>query len=91
MANLNWRKLGQVQQRTPLGPLYGHDELYGSNKVHPSEAPRREEATVVVIHMSDVESIDSSCVAAPPDSSRHGHRPMAGDAARNRPWRPPAQ
>lgn len=55
---------GQIKER--LRRL----ELYGPNKVHPSEAPRREEATVVVIHMSDVESIDSSCVAAPPDSSR---------------------
>src|SRR5471032_160788 len=29
VANLNWRKLGQLQQRTPLAPLYSSEELYG--------------------------------------------------------------
>lgn len=29
IANLNWRKLGEVQQRTPIAPLYASDELYG--------------------------------------------------------------
>ncbi|MEI7052921.1 methylcrotonoyl-CoA carboxylase [Pseudomonas fluorescens] len=29
VANLNWRKLGEVQQRTPIAPLYASDELYG--------------------------------------------------------------
>ncbi len=29
VANLNWRKLGELQQRTPIAPLYSSDELYG--------------------------------------------------------------
>src|SRR6195952_5086970 len=29
VANLNWRKLGEVQQHTPIAPLYASDELYG--------------------------------------------------------------
>jgi len=35
-------------------------ELYGPTKVHPSEAPRRQHANVVVFHMADVEKIDAS-------------------------------
>lgn len=41
-------------------------ELYGPGKAHPSEAPRRQEATVLVIHMGDMESIDASCVLCSP-------------------------
>ncbi|ELU42006.1 sulfate anion transporter [Rhizoctonia solani AG-1 IA] len=37
-------------------------ELYGPTKAHPSEAPRRNNASVVVFHMSDVETIDASAV-----------------------------
>lgn len=29
-------------------------ELYGPHKSHPSEAPRRENANVIVFHMGDV-------------------------------------
>jgi hypothetical protein len=37
-------------------------ELYGLQPSHPSEAPRREQARVLVFHMADVESCDASCV-----------------------------
>lgn len=40
-------------------------ELYGPGKAHPSEAPRRDEATVLVIHAADMETIDASYVRAP--------------------------
>lgn len=39
-------------------------ELYGPGKAHPSEAPRRDEATVLVIHAADMETIDASYVRA---------------------------
>ncbi|KZT41884.1 sulfate anion transporter [Sistotremastrum suecicum HHB10207 ss-3] len=35
-------------------------ELYGLDKAHPSEEPRRSQATKLVFHMLDVESIDAS-------------------------------
>ena len=37
-------------------------ELYGTDPSHPSEAPRRQQARVVVFHMADVESVDASAV-----------------------------
>ena len=35
-------------------------ELYGVQKTHPSETPRRKEASVLVFHMADVETCDAS-------------------------------
>jgi len=35
-------------------------ELYGVDKLHPSEEPRRQQASVLVFHLSDVESVDAS-------------------------------
>ncbi len=35
-------------------------ELYGVDKSHPSEEPRRQLAQVLVFHMADVESCDAS-------------------------------
>jgi hypothetical protein len=35
-------------------------ELYGMQKSHPSDAPRRESAKAVILHMGDVEEIDAS-------------------------------
>ncbi|PFH53352.1 hypothetical protein AMATHDRAFT_1412 [Amanita thiersii Skay4041] len=35
-------------------------ELYGVGKSHPSERPRRQEASILVFHMADVESCDAS-------------------------------
>lgn len=37
-------------------------ELYGIGKSHPSEEPRRQQATVLVFHMADVETCDASYV-----------------------------
>ncbi|VDC07868.1 unnamed protein product [Peniophora sp. CBMAI 1063] len=37
-------------------------ELYGTDPSHPSEAPRRQQARVLVFHMADVESADASAV-----------------------------
>lgn len=35
-------------------------ELYGPVKTHPSEAPRRQQTTVIVFHMADVDKCDAS-------------------------------
>jgi len=35
-------------------------ELYGNSEHHPSDAPRRQQAAVLVFHMADVESCDPS-------------------------------
>ncbi|CUA67011.1 Putative sulfate transporter YPR003C [Saccharomyces cerevisiae S288c] [Rhizoctonia solani] len=54
--SLDFANTGQLKER--LRRL----ELYGPAKAHPSEAPRRNDASVVVFHMSDVETIDASAV-----------------------------
>ncbi|CAE6441231.1 unnamed protein product [Rhizoctonia solani] len=54
--SLDFANTGQLKER--LRRL----ELYGPTKAHPSEAPRRNNASVVVFHMSDVETIDASAV-----------------------------
>ncbi|EUC62398.1 sulfate anion transporter [Rhizoctonia solani AG-3 Rhs1AP] len=54
--SLDFANTGQLKER--LRRL----ELYGPTKAHPSEAPRRNDASVVVFHMSDVETIDASAV-----------------------------
>jgi hypothetical protein len=35
-------------------------ELYGVDRLHPSEEPRRAEASVLVFHLADVETCDAS-------------------------------
>lgn len=35
-------------------------ELYGVHKRHPSDEPRRQEASVLVFHMADVDTCDAS-------------------------------
>jgi len=35
-------------------------ELYGVHKFHPSEEPRREQASVLVFHLADVDECDAS-------------------------------
>ena len=37
-------------------------ELYGAKPAHPSDAPLRQDAQVLVFHMADVETCDASCV-----------------------------
>ncbi|KAH7883305.1 sulfate transporter family-domain-containing protein [Phlebopus sp. FC_14] len=37
-------------------------ELYGAERAHPSEEPRRQPASVLVFHMADVESCDASAI-----------------------------
>ncbi|RDB25013.1 hypothetical protein Hypma_007463 [Hypsizygus marmoreus] len=52
--NLDFANTAQLKER--LRRL----ELYGVKKSHPSEAPRRQEASVLVFHLADVEKIDAS-------------------------------
>ncbi|KAF7362409.1 Sulfate anion transporter [Mycena venus] len=54
--NLDFANTAQLKER--LRRL----ELYGLNKSHPSEEPRRQQATVLVFHMADVETCDASAV-----------------------------
>ncbi|KAG8698985.1 hypothetical protein FRC08_005590 [Ceratobasidium sp. 394] len=54
--SLDFANTGQLKER--LRRL----ELYGPTKAHPSEAPRRHNASIILFHMSDVESIDASAV-----------------------------
>ncbi|KAI0048797.1 hypothetical protein FA95DRAFT_995286 [Auriscalpium vulgare] len=54
--NLDFANTAQLKER--LRRL----ELYGVDPSHPSEAPRRQHARVVVFHMADVESCDASAV-----------------------------
>ena len=35
-------------------------ELYGLDNLHPSEAPRREQASILVFHLADVDTCDAS-------------------------------
>lgn len=35
-------------------------ELYGIQKFHPSEEPQREQASVLVFHLADVDQCDAS-------------------------------
>ncbi|KAJ7655602.1 sulfate anion transporter [Mycena polygramma] len=54
--NLDFANTAQLKER--LRRL----ELYGIGKSHPSEEPRRQQATVLVFHMADVETCDASAV-----------------------------
>ena len=50
VANLNWRKLGQLQQRTPQVPLYDRDELYG---IVPADAKQPFDVREVIARLVD--------------------------------------
>ncbi|CAA7260456.1 unnamed protein product [Cyclocybe aegerita] len=52
--NLDFANTAQLKER--LRRL----ELYGPHKTHPSEAPRRQQASILVFHLSDVDSCDAS-------------------------------
>ncbi|KAF8234381.1 sulfate anion transporter [Tricholoma matsutake] len=52
--NLDFANTAQLKER--LRRL----ELYGEQKSHPSDDPRRQEASVLVFHMADVETCDAS-------------------------------
>ncbi|KAJ7154873.1 sulfate anion transporter, partial [Mycena crocata] len=54
--NLDFANTAQLKER--LRRL----ELYGIGKSHPSDEPRRQQATVLVFHMADVETCDASAV-----------------------------
>ncbi|KAI0785825.1 sulfate anion transporter [Abortiporus biennis] len=54
--NLDFANTAQLKERLRRLELYGHV------KHHPSEAPRRENANVLVFHMADVDTIDASAV-----------------------------
>ena len=50
VANLNWRKLGQLQTRPPQAPLYADDELYG---VIPADAKQPFDVREVIARLVD--------------------------------------
>jgi len=54
--NLDFANTAQLKER--LRRL----ELYGIHPSHPSEEPRRQQATLLVFHMADVETCDASAV-----------------------------
>ncbi|KAH9976090.1 sulfate anion transporter [Lactifluus volemus] len=54
--NLDFANTAQLKER--LRRL----ELYGVHRSHPSDIPRREQASVLIFHMSDVETCDASAV-----------------------------
>ncbi|SIR87025.1 3-methylcrotonyl-CoA carboxylase beta subunit [Aquipseudomonas alcaligenes] len=55
IANLNWRKLGQLQTRTPLAPLHSADELYG---VIPADAKQPFDVREVIARVVDGSEFD---------------------------------
>ena len=55
IANLNWRKLGQLQARTPLAPLHGAEELYG---VIPADAKQPFDVREVIARLVDGSEFD---------------------------------
>ena len=50
VANLNWRKLGHLQQRKALAPLYDLDELYG---IIPAQAKQPFDVREVIARLVD--------------------------------------
>jgi len=50
VANLNWRKQGQLLQRTPVAPLYSSEELYG---VIPEDAKQPFDVREVIARLVD--------------------------------------
>ncbi|WP_438279640.1 carboxyl transferase domain-containing protein [Pseudomonas alabamensis] len=55
VANLNWRKLGQLQTREPRAPLYAADELYG---VIPAQAKQPYDVREVIARLVDGSEFD---------------------------------
>jgi 3-methylcrotonyl-CoA carboxylase beta subunit len=55
IANLNWRKLGQLQTRAPIAPRYGSDELYG---VIPADAKQPFDVREVISRVVDGSEFD---------------------------------
>ncbi|PYC22596.1 methylcrotonoyl-CoA carboxylase [Aquipseudomonas alcaligenes] len=55
IANLNWRKLGQLQTRAPLAPLYSSEELYG---VIPADAKQPFDVREVIARVVDGSEFD---------------------------------
>ncbi|EKM81234.1 hypothetical protein AGABI1DRAFT_112909 [Agaricus bisporus var. burnettii JB137-S8] len=54
--NLDFANTAQLKERLR------RMELYGPIKTHPSEAPMRQETTVIVFHMADVDKCDASAM-----------------------------
>jgi len=54
--NLDFANTAQLKER--LRRL----ELYGVHRSHPSDVPRREQASVLIFHVADVETCDASAV-----------------------------
>jgi 3-methylcrotonyl-CoA carboxylase beta subunit len=55
IANLNWRKLGVLNSRTPIAPLYTSDELYG---VIPADAKQPFDVREVIARLVDGSAFD---------------------------------
>lgn len=55
IANLNWRKLGQLQTRAPLAPLHSSEELYG---VIPADAKQPFDVREVIARIVDGSEFD---------------------------------
>ena len=55
VANLNWRKLGQLQSRAPRPPLYAAEELYG---VIPAQAKQPYDVREVIARLVDGSEFD---------------------------------
>jgi len=55
VANLNWRKLGQLQTRPPMPPLYPDHELYG---VIPADAKQPFDVREVIARLVDGSRFD---------------------------------
>jgi 3-methylcrotonyl-CoA carboxylase beta subunit len=55
ISNLNWRKLGVLNKRTPISPLYAGDELYG---VIPADAKQPFDVREVIARLVDGSEFD---------------------------------
>jgi len=55
VANLNWRKLGQLQCRQPIAPRYAAEELYG---VIPSDSKQPFDVREVIARLVDDSAFD---------------------------------
>ncbi|HLA30137.1 MAG TPA: carboxyl transferase domain-containing protein [Pseudomonas sp.] len=55
ISNLNWRKLGVLNKRTPIDPLYALDELYG---VIPADAKQPFDVREVIARLVDGSEFD---------------------------------
>ena len=55
VANLNWKKLGEVQARQPRSPLYAADELYG---VIPAQSKQPYDVREVIARLVDGSEFD---------------------------------